>query len=51
MPKDSRFRRQFDKQNGKQSKALSKSVTTAPLSYLLINVKEIELEKLSVIDM
>ena len=51
MSRKSRFRRAYDKQHGKRSKTLLKSCTTAPLSSLLTNMKEIELEKVSLSDM
>ena len=46
MTKKSRFRGPFDKQLGKRA-----HWTTAPLPYLLITVKALELEKVSLIDM
>ena len=51
MYKKSLFRRPFDKQCGKQSQTLFEAVTAAPWLYLLIILKEIQLEKASVIDL
>ena len=51
MSKKSRFRRPFVKQHGKRSKTLLEIFRTAPLSYLLITVKKIELEEVCLSDM
>ena len=48
MSKKSRLRKPFDKEHGRRSQTLLKS---APLSHLLITVKELEFEKVSLIDM
>ena len=51
MSKKSRCRRPFNKQHNKRSQTLFKVFTAAPLSYLSITLKEIELEKVSLSDM
>ena len=48
MSKKSRLRKPFDKEHGRRSQTLLKS---APLLHLLITVKELEFEKVSLIDM
>ena len=50
MPKNSRLRGTFEKQDGKRAQTLE-IITTARLPHLLINVKAIELEKVSLSDM
>ena len=50
MSKNSRFRGRLELQHGKQAETLFQS-TAGLFSYLLINVKEFELEGVSVNDM
>ena len=45
MSGKSRFIRPFDRQDGKWCKTLLRSAKKEPLSYLLVTVKAIELEK------
>ena len=47
MPKKTRFRRLYNKQHVKRSQTLLKSAMRGILSNLLINVKKIVLEKVS----
>ena len=47
LSKKSHLRRLFDQQRCKRSQDTVQTSTTAPLSYILITVKEIELEEVS----
>ena len=51
MSKNSQFRGPFENQHEKRFQAPLKSASTAPLSYSLMTVESIEMEKFSLIDM